>query len=195
MRAAGPARTLFTSPRWDCRFWALTWLRPHWPSLEKRPPTVGSRFSSLPLTRSSWSVWGAATDRSKPRLGFPSPKKYSRTGHFSLSTVEHQFVDARCKAGLPEALVLYCARHTYATDTLARTGNMAAVMDALGHANVQTTMIYQHQGLDQIRSAINLRNKENQTSAIKPSHGTEASFGQNLGQSHGNSAVGTVVSD
>ena len=22
MRAAGPARTLFTSPRWDCRFWA-----------------------------------------------------------------------------------------------------------------------------------------------------------------------------
>jgi hypothetical protein len=29
MRAAGPARTLFTSPRWDCRFWALlrrTWL-------------------------------------------------------------------------------------------------------------------------------------------------------------------------
>ena len=23
MRAAEPARTLFTSPRWDCRFWAI----------------------------------------------------------------------------------------------------------------------------------------------------------------------------
>src|SRR6266540_7147647 len=55
MRAAGPARTLFTSPRWDCRFWALTWLRRHWRSPERRPTTVGSRLSSLRLTRSSWS--------------------------------------------------------------------------------------------------------------------------------------------
>jgi len=114
---------------------------------------------------------------------FPSPKKRSRTGHFSLSTIEHQFVDARRKAGLPDALVLYCARHTYATDALARTGNVAAVMDAMGHANVQTTMIYQHQGLEQIRGAINLRNAENQRRARKSSQRTEESFGQNLGQS------------
>jgi SAM-dependent methyltransferase len=32
MRAAGPARTLFMSPLWDCRFWASTWLRRHWRS-------------------------------------------------------------------------------------------------------------------------------------------------------------------
>jgi hypothetical protein len=50
-------------------------------------------------------------------------------------------------------------------------------------------------GLDQIRSAINLRNKENQTSTIKPSHGTEASFGQNLGQSLESDAVVVAVSD
>jgi hypothetical protein len=91
--------------------------------------------------------------------------------------------------------VLYCARHTYATDALARTGHMAAVMDTMGHANVLTTMIYQHQGLEQIRSAINLRNKENQTSATKPSHGTEASFGQNLGQSLESDAVVVAVND
>jgi hypothetical protein len=59
---------------------------------------------------------------------------------------------------------------------------MAAVMDTMGHANVQTTMIYHHQGLEQIRGAINLRNKENQTRAIK-SHEAEGSFGQNHGQS------------
>src|SRR5436190_14525061 len=59
MWAAEPARTLFTSPRWDCRFWALTWLRRPWRSPERRPTTVGSRSSSLRLTRSSWSVWGA----------------------------------------------------------------------------------------------------------------------------------------
>jgi len=96
---------------------------------------------------------------------------------------------------LPEALVLYCARHTYATDALARTGNMAAVMDAMGHANVQTTMMYQHQGLEQIRGAINLRNKENQASAIKPSPRTEVSFGQNLGQSLERDAVVVAVND
>ncbi len=70
---------------------------------------------------------------------FPSPMKSSRLGHFSLSAVEHQFKNAGTKAGLPEALVLYCARHTYATDALARTGNVAAVMDSMGHANAQTT--------------------------------------------------------
>ena len=41
MRAAGPARTLFTSPRWDCRFWALTWPRRHWRSPERRPTDRG----------------------------------------------------------------------------------------------------------------------------------------------------------
>ena len=56
MRAAGPARTLFTSPRWACRFWALTSPRRHWRSPERRPTTVESRLSSLRLTRSSWTV-------------------------------------------------------------------------------------------------------------------------------------------
>ena len=30
MRAAAPARTLFTSRRSDCRFWVLTWPGRHW---------------------------------------------------------------------------------------------------------------------------------------------------------------------
>jgi hypothetical protein len=72
---------------------------------------------------------------------------------------------------------------------------MAAVMDTMGHANVQTTMIYQHQGLEQIRGAINLRNKENQTRAILSPHGTEASFGQNLGQSLERDSVVVAVSN
>jgi len=65
-------------------------------------------------------------------------------------------------------------------------------MDAMGHANVQTTMIYQHQGLEQIRGAINLRNRER---AIRPSHLTEKSFGQNLGQSLESDAVAVALTD
>ena len=145
----------------------------------------------VPISERVLSILGQRRTDANQGWVFPSPKKDSRTGHFSLSTVEHQFVYARHEAGLPEALVLYCARHTYATDALARTGNVAAVMDTMGHANVQTTMIYQHQGLEQIRGAINLRNKENQvrTSA------TEEIFGQNLGQSLKDGAVAVAVSD
>jgi len=64
----------------------------------------------------------------------------------------------------------------------------------MGHANVQTTMIYQHQGLEQIRGAINLRNKENQTRTIK-SDATEEVFGQNFGQSLKDGAVAVAASD
>src|SRR5205807_3185438 len=73
MRAAGPARTLFTSPRWDCRFWALTWLRRHWRSPERRPTTVASRLGSLRLTRSSWTRRRPSTgsDHFSPTAGKP----------------------------------------------------------------------------------------------------------------------------
>jgi hypothetical protein len=42
MRAAGRARTLFTSPRWDCRFWALTWLKRRW-RLPERKARIANR--------------------------------------------------------------------------------------------------------------------------------------------------------
>lgn len=129
---------------------------------------------------------------------FPSPRQHSKLGHFSLWAVERQFREARENAGLAEELVLYCARHTYATDALARTGNVAAVMDSMGHTNAQTTMIYQHQGLDQLRSAINLRNAERlraQKKKEKPrTKSARPQFGQNLGQSTENGAAAVAVS-
>lgn len=41
-------------------------------------------------------------------------------------------------------LVLYSARHTFATDALAATGNMFAVSKAMGHAGVESMKPYQH---------------------------------------------------
>src|SRR5207302_7237566 len=49
---------------------------------------------------------------------FPSPR--SRSGH--IVSVAKQFEQARRDADLPVTLVLYCARHTFATDLLAQTG-------------------------------------------------------------------------
>jgi integrase len=58
----------------------------------------------------------------------------------------------------PVPLVLYCARHTFGTTAYASTCNLAAVMEAMGHVDVRTTMRYQHQNMDVIRDAINQRN-------------------------------------
>jgi len=74
-----------------------------------------------------------------------------------------------------------------ATDALARTGNVAAVTDSMGHASAQTTMIYQHQGLEQLRAAINERNNENNREQ-------EKLLGQKLGQSDNADAVGEAAS-
>jgi hypothetical protein len=44
---------------------------------------------------------------------------------------EPPMVKARNAAGLPEDLVLYCARHDFGTYVMRRTGNLEAVMDVM----------------------------------------------------------------
>lgn len=72
------------------------------------------------------------------------PSRRSKTGH--LTTVANQWRKTRKDVGLDPAVKLYCCRHTFATDILERTGNLAAVMKVLGHADAQTAMRYQHPG-------------------------------------------------
>jgi integrase len=85
------------------------------------------------------------------------PSKQSESGH--ITNVAKQWLDARKKAGLDESIKLYSCRHTFATDTLERTRNLAALMKTLGHADAQTAMRYQHPGLEQIRKAVEERNR------------------------------------
>ena len=90
------------------------------------------------------------------REGWLFPSKRSASGH--LTTVAKQFRDARSKAGLPGQLVLYCARHTFGTAAYGATGNLAMVMNVMGHTDVRTAMRYQHPVLDSVREAIDQRN-------------------------------------
>jgi len=62
-------------------------------------------------------------------------------------------------AGIPESVVLYCARHRFSTDAMEGTGNVMAVMDAMGHQSVDTARIYNHSNVRQIREAIERRNQ------------------------------------
>ena len=90
------------------------------------------------------------------REGWLFPSKRASGGH--LTTVAKQFRDARAKADLPKLRVLYGARHTFGTAAYEATGNLAMLMNVMGHADVRTAMRYQHPGLDSVREAIDLRN-------------------------------------
>ena len=80
----------------------------------------------------------------------------ARAGH--LTTIAKHFRDARKKAGLPNVIVPYCARHTFGTGAYEATGNLAMIMQAMGQSDVRTAMRYQHPVLDPIRVAIDERN-------------------------------------
>jgi len=77
----------------------------------------------------------------------------SKCGH--TVSVSKEFARARIAVGLPKEVVLYCARHTFATNVMGATGDLTLVMGALGHANPQTAMLYQHPNLEKIRTVIN----------------------------------------
>ena len=60
-----------------------------------------------------------------------------RPSHITGGLVNKQWVRARRKAGLPENLVLYCARHNFGTYVLQKTGDLAVVMNSMGHSDVK----------------------------------------------------------
>jgi len=89
--------------------------------------------------------------------GWVFASKQSRSGH--VTNLSKQFAQARDATGLPKELVLYCGRHDFGTYALQETGNLAAVMKTMGHADVRTAMKYQHPDLDVLRVALNSRKK------------------------------------
>lgn len=77
--------------------------------------------------------------------------------HIGAAMVNRRWVRAREAAGLPKNLVLYCARHDYGSFVLSKTGNLKAVMNAMGHGDVKSAMVYQHPDVDIVRDALNSR--------------------------------------
>jgi hypothetical protein len=104
----------------------------------------------VPMSRRVFDLLRARCRARNEGWVFPS----TRTAAGHLTTIGHWFRQARSKAGLPEDLVLYCARHDYGTRVLMRTGNLAAVMRTMGHKDVKTAMQYQHPELEIVRAAL-----------------------------------------
>ena len=89
---------------------------------------------------------------------FPSPRR--KGSPMSYFLVAKDFTRTRKAAGLPDSLVLYSARHSFATDMLDRCGNLSLVQKLLGHEAVTTTQRYLHPELKGVAALVNQRNTE-----------------------------------
>jgi integrase len=91
--------------------------------------------------------------------GWVFPSKKAKSGHITPQECSKQWLEAKHLAGIPESVVLYCARHRFSTDAMEGTGNVMAVMDAMGQGSINTTRIYTHSNAALVREAIERRNK------------------------------------
>src|SRR5258707_12842200 len=79
--------------------------------------------------------------------GWVFPSKRAKSGYITDREVSRQWLEAKRLAGIPESVVLYCARHRFSTDAMEGTGNVMAGMDAMGHGAGNTTGLYQTSNL------------------------------------------------
>lgn len=71
----------------------------------------------------------------------------SACGH--MTTINKPFIRARNRAGLPQKMVLYCARHGVST-AVADVATLKETMQILGHSDVKTALGYQHPNSKQV---------------------------------------------
>ena len=64
--------------------------------------------------------------------------------HLSVSAVQHTFRLARAASGLPAEATVHTLRHCYATHLLEEGVSLRLISQYLGHASLETTVIYTH---------------------------------------------------
>jgi len=74
---------------------------------------------------------------------------------FTGDYFSRRFKRACRKAGVDEAIHFHCLRHGAATRMIVNGAPVPSVQRILGHANIQTTMLYTHPDIEDLRAAVN----------------------------------------
>ena len=86
---------------------------------------------------------------------FPSP---TGAGHLTPANVSDRFRDLKRRLKLSEEIVLYCARHTFATDFMEATGDLSKTSKTLGHGSITITTRYLHPAVANLGAIMDARN-------------------------------------
>ena len=76
------------------------------------------------------------------------------------AAAEHTFRKIARKFGIPDALKLYRARHTFGTVAMAETRNPGLFKEVMGRESLDTTMGYLHPETSQIKVVIDRLNQQ-----------------------------------
>jgi len=112
-------------------------------------------------------------EQSRPREGWVFPSKKSPSGYIGLSGLEHRFRKLARMLGIPDALKLYCARHTFGTVAMAETKDPGLVKEVMGHESLTTTMGYLHPETAAIKAVIDRRNQQKSLDGVGQQQVTE----------------------
>jgi integrase len=94
---------------------------------------------------------------------FPSAKSKRSGEPMTAHSISSRFSVFKKEVGLPRDIVLYSARHTFATDLTEATGNLSKTQKALGHTSLSTTARYNHSRGADIATIMDARNLERHT--------------------------------
>ena len=95
----------------------------------------------LPNASKEWAWYWAFPCRS---LAVDPETHVVRRWHITDSALQKMIAEAARKAGIPKRVTPHSLRHSFATAMLVNGVDIREVQELLGHANVETTMIYLH---------------------------------------------------
>jgi integrase/recombinase XerC len=124
----------------------------------------GSKRRSLPVGRAALDAlarWSAVRDQIA-RAGEPALFVSRRGSRLTAGQLRNRLKDQALHAGLPTRVHPHMLRHSFASHLLQSSGDLRAVQELLGHANIGTTQVYtklDHQHLSKVYDAAHPRAK------------------------------------